>query len=89
MWLKMTHPHHPPIVYVTPTVGMAIQPSQYVDTNGIVYLPYLTEWKSVSFRERDTSLIRTPFLSQRIGYFMQFTRTPLIWTLSSIQWCPD
>jgi ESCRT-I complex subunit TSG101 len=45
IWLKQAHPHYPPIVYVTPTPGMAIQPSQFVDTNGIVYLPYLSDWK--------------------------------------------
>ena len=52
IYVKLTHPQHPPIVYVTPTQGMAIQPSQFVDTNGMVYLPYLTEWKAVSHIER-------------------------------------
>ena len=50
IWLKLNHPHFPPLVYVTPTSGMAIQPSRYVDTNGLVYLPYLNEWQGV----RDT-----------------------------------
>ena len=47
VWLTKNHPQHPPIVFVTPTSGMAIQPSQFVDTNGMVYLPYLNEWKGV------------------------------------------
>ena len=48
IWLRPNHPYVPPMVYVTPTRDMGIQPSQFVDTNGVVYLPYLNEWKVVS-----------------------------------------
>ena len=36
------------MVYVTPTRDMGIQQSHFVDTNGVVYLPYLNEWRVVS-----------------------------------------
>jgi ESCRT-I complex subunit TSG101 len=48
IWLRPNHPYVPPMVYVTPTRDMGIQPSQFVDANGVVYLPYLNEWKVVS-----------------------------------------
>ena len=47
IWLQKTHPQSNPIVYVTPTPDMNINPSRYVDGTGRVYLPYLTEWKQV------------------------------------------
>ena len=48
IWLRPNHPYVPPMVYVTPTRDMGIQQSQFVDANGVVYLPYLNEWKVVS-----------------------------------------
>ena len=53
-----THPYVAPLVYVTPTQGMGIQQSQYVDTSGMVYLPYISEWKQVreGGREGDVAL---------------------------------
>ena len=53
IWLKTTHPYHCPIVYVTPTQEMGIQQSRFVDTNGTVYLPYLSEWKQVYCEGRE------------------------------------
>ena len=48
IWLRKDHPHQSPIVFVTPTATMGIQPSRFMDRNGMVYLPYLSEWKAVS-----------------------------------------
>ncbi|XP_064397572.1 E3 ubiquitin-protein ligase TRIM33-like isoform X2 [Halichondria panicea] len=48
IWLRPTHPYSSPIVYVTPTEDMGIQQSRYVDASGLVYLPYLSEWKQNS-----------------------------------------
>ncbi len=45
--LQEDHPNVPPMVYVTPTSSMAIRESQYVDTNGRVFHPYLHEWNKV------------------------------------------
>ena len=45
IWLQKTFPQTNPLVYVTPTPDMSINPSRYVDTNGVVYLPYLSDWK--------------------------------------------
>uniref|UniRef100_A0A5K3FCZ5 UEV domain-containing protein n=1 Tax=Mesocestoides corti TaxID=53468 RepID=A0A5K3FCZ5_MESCO len=39
------HPYHPPIAYVRPTSTMQIKAGPNVDTNGKVFLPYLSEWK--------------------------------------------
>ena len=45
IWLQERHPCVPPLVFVTPTSTMAINPSPHVDTNGKVYHLYLHEWK--------------------------------------------
>ncbi|KAL5961190.1 hypothetical protein TSMEX_011094 [Taenia solium] len=39
------HPYHPPIAYVRPTSSMQIKSGPHVDTNGKIFLPYLSEWK--------------------------------------------
>ena len=52
IWVTLTHPCDPPIVFVTPTQGMALQPNQYVDTIGMVYFSYLNAWEAVSYVER-------------------------------------
>ena len=39
------HPYHPPMAYVKPTADMCIKPSRNVNENGLVFLPYLHEWK--------------------------------------------
>jgi len=49
VWIRPKHPQVGPLVFVTPTQAMGISPSQYVDGNGKVYLPYLSEWKKVSW----------------------------------------
>lgn len=38
------HPYHPPIAYVRPTSSMQIKAGPNVDTNGKIFLPYLSEW---------------------------------------------
>ena len=48
IWLLESHPFIPPLIYVTPTSTMIIKPGKHVDNTGRVYLPYLTDWKSVS-----------------------------------------
>lgn len=47
VWLQENHPYVPPLVYVKPTNTMAIKPSQFVDSNGNVYHPFLHEWTYV------------------------------------------
>ena len=49
MYLRKEHPYGAPYVYVVPTAGMSLSPSHHVDTRGMVYLPYLNEWKQVSY----------------------------------------
>ena len=44
-WIHPKHPYEAPVVYVLPTTNMDIQPSQYVDANGRVHMPYLNFWK--------------------------------------------
>ena len=48
VWLLASHPSNAPLVHVCPTSNMIIKPSKHVDHSGRVYLPYLSEWKSVS-----------------------------------------
>ncbi|CAD5227068.1 unnamed protein product [Bursaphelenchus xylophilus] len=45
MFFMENHPYAGPYCYVTPTESMMIKASKYVDTEGRVYLPYLTEWQ--------------------------------------------
>ncbi|GFO14992.1 tumor susceptibility gene 101 protein [Plakobranchus ocellatus] len=45
LWILDTHPYDPPMVYVKPTSTMQIKPSQHVDANGKVDIPYLREWR--------------------------------------------
>ena len=42
-----THPFKPPMVYVKPTSTMRIKPSENVDCNGTVDLPFLQDWQYV------------------------------------------
>jgi len=44
-FLMDSHPYNPPIVYVKPTANMLIKASRHVDSSGLIYLPYLNEWK--------------------------------------------
>lgn len=44
VWLQENHPFCPPLVFVKPTNTMAIKVSQFVDSNGKVYHPFLHEW---------------------------------------------
>ena len=48
IWLRPNHPYSGPLVYVSPTGDMGIQQSHFVDSSGLIYLPYLAEWKEVS-----------------------------------------
>eukprot|EP01083_Nonionella_stella_P039678 107907_1 len=48
-WLPLNFPADCPICYVKPTPGMAInEKHMYVDSEGCIYHPYLTNWKSKS-----------------------------------------
>lgn len=47
IWLIDTHPMNAPICYVKPTADMCIKVSMFVDDNGKIYLPYLSEWQPV------------------------------------------
>lgn len=53
VYVKNNHPHSPPYCLVTPTNDMAIQPSRYVDSQGLLYLPYLSEWNHSKSNLRD------------------------------------
>ncbi|KAL3868865.1 hypothetical protein ACJMK2_041622 [Sinanodonta woodiana] len=44
IWLMDTHPYNPPLVYVKPTSSMQIKSGPNVDSNGKVYITYLSEW---------------------------------------------
>eukprot|EP00128_Syssomonas_multiformis_P010948 Colp12_sorted_trinity150504_noHs@21720 len=46
MWVSQPYPMQPPKVYVTPTKDMVVKVSRHVDAAGLVYHPYLHEWKA-------------------------------------------
>ncbi|CAH8288515.1 unnamed protein product [Schistosoma rodhaini] len=45
IFLFEAYPHEAPVVYVRPTNTMQIKPSDFVDSDGLVQLPYMTDWK--------------------------------------------
>ncbi|CAG0900527.1 unnamed protein product [Cyprideis torosa] len=45
IYVQDAHPYATPIAYVKPTQDMCIKPSRNVNENGLVFLPYLHEWK--------------------------------------------
>ena len=49
LYLPPSFPYVPPTVYVRPIGGMSIKPNhKHVGLDGMVYLPYLAEWKAPS-----------------------------------------
>ncbi|TVY25079.1 Tumor susceptibility gene 101 protein [Lachnellula hyalina] len=44
LWVQHGYPQEAPLVYVTPTEGMAVRPGQHVDPQGKIYHPYLVGW---------------------------------------------
>lgn len=44
LWVPHGYPQEAPLVYVTPTEGMAVRPGQHVDPQGKIYHPYLVGW---------------------------------------------
>ncbi|VDQ06312.1 unnamed protein product [Trichobilharzia regenti] len=47
IFLFEVYPNKSPMVYVRPTNTMQIKPSDFVDSAGLVQLPYMTDWKHV------------------------------------------
>ena len=48
IYLRKDYPYYPPYCFVVPTTGMSLVQSRYLDGKGMIYLPYLNEWKKVS-----------------------------------------
>lgn len=44
IWIPHNHPMSAPLCWVDPTNDMTIKVSKSVDSNGKIYLPYLSEW---------------------------------------------
>jgi len=45
IWVVENYPYAPPSCYITPTSDMIIKSKhRHVDSNGVVYLPYLSSW---------------------------------------------
>ncbi|KAI9835039.1 MAG: hypothetical protein M1819_002591 [Sarea resinae] len=44
IWIPHAYPREPPMVFVTPTTGMAVRPGQHVSIEGRIYHPYLAQW---------------------------------------------
>nr|CAB3267295.1 tumor susceptibility gene 101 protein-like [Phallusia mammillata] len=45
LWLQEAHPQVPPLCFVQPTSTMQVRQGKHVDSNGRIYLPYLTDWR--------------------------------------------
>lgn len=49
IWLKKDYPYSPPMCYVKPTPTMTIKTSKVVDSEGKIYLPYLSNWQADTY----------------------------------------
>ena len=47
VWLQKGYPKERPLIYVNPTADMAIASVGYLERDGKVDVPYLSEWKEV------------------------------------------
>ncbi len=45
-WLPLNYPESSPMVFVTPTSDMLIQPGKYVDPGGKIHHPQLSYWNN-------------------------------------------
>ena len=50
IYLRKDYPYQCPYCLVQPTPDMMIAPSKYVNQQGVIFLPYLHDWKHVSGR---------------------------------------
>jgi ESCRT-I complex subunit TSG101 len=54
VWIPLSYPAVPPVVYVTPTADMIVKPRhRHVDSAGMTYLPYLSSWSAKTCNLRD------------------------------------
>lgn len=54
VWVPLSYPAVPPVVYVTPTPDMIVKPRhRHVDSAGMTYLPYLSSWSAKLCNLRD------------------------------------
>ena len=57
IWLQRGYPKEKPLVYINPTADMAIASVGYVERDGKVGVPYLSEWKEVTIYNVAMALI--------------------------------
>ena len=48
VWLPLSFPKHPPIIFVTPTNNMSVRMGKHVDLAGKVYHPMIATWHTRS-----------------------------------------
>ena len=49
IYVPLAYPSRPPLTYVRPTPSMALKSGhRHVDREGLVYMPYLAEWRGVT-----------------------------------------
>lgn len=77
VWLQENHPYVPPLVFVKPTSTMAIKASQYVDTSGKVYHPFLHEWSHPKSDLAALLQILCGVFAQQSPVYAKNTPTPL------------
>lgn len=83
VWLEESYPQTGPLCYVKPTREMTIVQSQYVTSNGEVFLPYLDEWKAVSL---DDCCSATPCFSGVTS--VSSVRVSVTWLACCSWWSP-
>ena len=45
IWVPHAYPREGPLIFVTPTNGIAIRPGQHVSGEGRIFHPYLASWR--------------------------------------------
>lgn len=66
IYVPEPYPAYPPIVYLRPTPDMFVVPGhRSADSNGLVYLPYLSEWRPESSNVVDLIVVMTSVFSEQ------------------------
>ncbi|XP_006816177.1 uncharacterized protein LOC102802857 [Saccoglossus kowalevskii] len=77
IWFERTHPEDGPICYVEPTSDMYVEPSQYVDREGKIYLPYLHEWNYPAFTTAGLLGVIIAAFSEKMPVYARSSSRPL------------
>lgn len=78
VWCMSYHPAGPPVMFVTPTRTMMIRERhEHVDSSGLVYLPYLSNWDPVQSNIKSAIMAMAQVFSHMPPVYSQVQRNPV------------